>query len=97
MGAARQTTVRVERSLEALNLTIEGVAALKARPIMGGYGRAVQISNAPGSILPFPMLGRGTGGQIVDVTAGVRFDADGKSVLYGKFDFGTPRVRRKTP
>ena len=77
-----------------LRLAVEQVCDLKARPIMSGFGRPVAIEFAPGSLLHYARLGRGTGGQIQDAPTGVRFDGEGRSVLHGPFDFGPGRVKR---
>lgn len=94
LGPPRPSSIQVNRSTEALSIAIEGVADLRARPFTGGFHRAVRLENAPGTTLLFPMLARGTGGQVADSTSGVRFDADGKSVFYGKFDFGSAKLRK---
>lgn len=94
LGPPKSAAVHVVRTNEALTVTIEGAADLRARPFTGGFSRAVRLENLPGTTLPFPMLARGTGGQVADNSAGVHFDAEGKNVFYGKFDFGAPRLRK---
>ncbi len=94
-GPPRVARIEVVRNTEALSVSIEGVADLRARPIYGPFRRGVQLENAPGTFLPFPMLGRGTAGQLVDATAGIRFDGEGRSVLYGKFDFGGKKAGKR--
>jgi hypothetical protein len=90
----RAAAVRLGRTSEALTLEIDGVAQVRARPIHGGFRQPVQLSHAPGATIPFPCLARGVAGQVADAAARVRFDALGRSVLYGKFDFATARGRR---
>lgn len=89
LPAARAAEIRLERTSEVLGLEVEGVAAIRGRPLFGGYHRLVQIQNAPAAPFSVLFLGRGTGGQIADAATGVRFDAEGRSMLYGKFDFAS--------
>lgn len=91
LGPPRVAPIHVNRTSETLTVSIEGVADLRARPIVGVYRRSVQLENATGTFLPFPAIGRGIGGQVADSNSGVRFDAAGKSVFHGKFDFGAKK------
>lgn len=97
LPAPRPAMIRVERNGELVGIGIEGVADLRARPILGLFHRAVSLQHAPGAAFPFLSVARGTGGQVSDSGVGVRFDAEGKSVFYGKFDMasGTAPPKRR--
>jgi hypothetical protein len=93
LGPPRVATIHVRRTSEEVALGIEGMGELRARPVYGAYHRSVMLSNA-GSAIAFPNVARGVGGQLVDATAGVQLGAEGRSALYGKFDFGPPKGRK---
>ena len=94
LGPPKRTNVRVARTSELLSISIAEVADLRARPVVTTGKRSMQLQYA-GSTNAFAMVGRGTAGQVVDAGTGVRFDAENKSVLFGKFDSGAaPKARR---
>jgi hypothetical protein len=97
VAAPKPALLHVERSADAVAIGIEGVAELKARPLTGAFHRLVQLQHAPGMVFPVLFVAQGTGGKVSDPTTGVRFDGEGRAVLYGKFDMGggPPRKTRR--
>ncbi|HVY62657.1 MAG TPA: DUF1326 domain-containing protein [Planctomycetota bacterium] len=93
LGPPRSVGVRVTKSSETISVAIDGVADLRGRPLIGNFHRPIQVANS-GSVIAYPSIGRGTAGQVVDPASGVRFDAEGHCVLYGKFDFGGGKSRK---
>ena len=90
-------SVRVERGAESNQLIVDGVADLRGRPIIGEYKHPVSLQHGPGMTFSFLFVGRGAGGQVADAQTDVRFDGDGRGLLYGKFDLsagGPPRRSR---
>lgn len=91
---ARAAKVTIGKSSEEVTLNVDGVGDLRGRPITNGYRRMVQIENPPNAVGGYPNLARGIAGQFADPTAHVTINAEGKSVLFGKFDFGAPRGKK---
>ena len=88
--------VTVHRTNEQVSIRVEGAVDLRARPIFGNYRRPLMLENAFTPVMSFPLVGRGTNGQILDPISRIRFDAENRSVLYGKFDFGGSKGKRPT-
>jgi hypothetical protein len=82
----KPAAMTVDRSTEVVSITVEGVASVRGKPLLGGFHRFVQIQNGPGMTFPVLFLARGAVGQVADPFTGVRFEAEGRSVLFGKFD-----------
>jgi len=92
---AKAAAVSLTRSNESVAISIEGVADLRARPLTGAFRRPVQIENAPGAPIAYPCLGRGVAGQVSEpAVSRLRFDAAGRSFLFGKFDYGPAKGKR---
>ena len=95
LPAPKPIALRVERNGEVVGILIDGIADLRARPLLGLYHRPVTLEHAPGVPFSNPSLARGIGGQITDPALGLRFDAAAKCVFYGKFDMTSGPVPPK--
>ncbi len=95
VAGPRPAGIHVERSTEVVAIAIEGVAEVRGRPLIGGFHRLVQLQYAPGSPFPVLFLARVAHGQVADGISGARFEVDGRSMLYGKFDVSDATGRRR--